>query len=41
LRTRSVIRNYRLERMADVIFLVALTLTAVNAAYITWAMTLH
>jgi uncharacterized membrane protein YqjE len=41
LRTRSVIRNYRLERMADVIFLVALTLTAVSAAYITWAMSLH
>jgi hypothetical protein len=41
LRTRSLTRNYRLERMADVIFLVALTLTAVNAAYITWAMSLH
>ena len=41
LRTRSLTRNYRLERIADVVFLVALTLTAVNAAYITWAMSLH
>ncbi len=41
LRTRSVTRNYRLERIADIIFLVALTLTAVNAAYITWAMSVH
>jgi hypothetical protein len=41
LRTRNVTRNYRLERTADVIFLVALTLTAVSAAYITWAMSVH
>ena len=41
LRTRNVTRNYRLERIADVIFLVALTLTAVSAAYITWAMSVH
>ncbi len=37
LRTRSVSRNYRLERGADVIFLTSLTLTAINCAYITWA----
>jgi len=41
LRTRNVTRNYRLERIADIIFLVALTLTAVSAAYITWAMSVH
>jgi hypothetical protein len=37
LRTRSLGRNHRLERIADVLFLTALTLTAVNAAFITWA----
>jgi hypothetical protein len=37
LRTRSLGRNHRLERIADVLFLSALTLTAVNAAFITWA----
>jgi threonine/homoserine/homoserine lactone efflux protein len=37
LRTRSLGRNHRLERIADVLFLAALTLTAVNAAFITWA----
>jgi len=37
LRTRSVSRNYRLERGADIIFLASLTLTAINCAYITWA----
>ncbi len=37
LRTRSVSRNHRLERVADTLFLVALTLTAINCAYITWA----
>jgi hypothetical protein len=37
LRTRSLGRNHRLERMADVLFLGSLTLTAVNAAFITWA----
>jgi len=36
-----VTRNYRLERTADIIFLVALTLTAVSAAYITRAMSVH
>lgn len=41
LRTRNLIRNYRLERTADIIFLVALTLTTVSAAYITWAMSVH
>jgi hypothetical protein len=37
LRTRSLGRNHRLERVADVLFLSALTLTAINAAFITWA----
>lgn len=41
LRTRNVRRNHRLERSADVLFLVALTLTAVNAAFITWAVSVH
>ena len=41
LRTRNLTRNYRLERMADIIFLVALTLTAISAAYITWAMSVR
>ena len=37
LRTRSIRRNHRLERIADAIFLIALTLTAVNAAFIALA----
>lgn len=37
LRTRSLSRNYRLERISDALFLVALTLTTVNAAFLTWA----
>jgi len=37
LRTRSVRRNHRLERTADAIFLVALVFTAINAGFITWA----
>lgn len=37
LRTRNMGRNHRLERVADVLFLGSLTLTAVNAAFITWA----
>ncbi|WP_243042176.1 hypothetical protein [Dyella sedimenti] len=37
LRTRSVRRNHRLERVADAIFLVALVFTAINAGFITWA----
>ncbi len=41
LRTRSLRRNHRLERSADVLFLVALTLTAVNAAFIAWAVSVH
>lgn len=41
LRTRSLGRNHRLERIADVLFLVALTLTAVNAAFIAWAVSVH
>lgn len=37
LRTRSARRNHRLERAADAIFLLALVFTAVNAGFITWA----
>ncbi|MET3653386.1 hypothetical protein [Dyella japonica] len=37
LRTRSLRRNHRLERMADSIFLLALVFTAINAGFITWA----
>ena len=37
LRTRNVARNHRLEHAADTLFLIALTLTAINCAYITWA----
>lgn len=37
LRTRSVSRNYRLERTADVVFLIAMVFTAINAGFITWA----
>jgi hypothetical protein len=41
LRTRNMRRNHRLERSADVLFLVALTLTAVNALFIAWAVSVH
>ncbi len=37
LRGRSLRRNHRLERIADTIFLIALTLTVVNAGTIAWA----
>lgn len=37
LRTRNRGRNHRLERTADAIFLTSLVFTAVNAAFITWA----
>ena len=37
LRTRSLGRNHRLERIADAIFLLALVFTAINAGFITWA----
>jgi uncharacterized membrane protein YqjE len=37
LRTRNLQRNYRLERIADTVFLIALTLTAINAGCIAWA----
>lgn len=30
-------RNHRPERAADTLFLIALTLTAINCGYITWA----
>lgn len=41
LRTRNAGRNHRLERIADVVFLSALTLTAVNAGFIAWAISVH
>ncbi len=41
LRTRRLSRNYRLERVADILFLLALTLTAVSATYMTWAISAH
>jgi hypothetical protein len=40
LRTRSVQRNHALERISDTLFLVALTLTTLNAGFITWAMSI-
>lgn len=40
LRTRSVQRNHTLERISDTLFLVALTLTTLNAGFITWAMSI-
>lgn len=39
LRTRSVRRNHKLEKTADILFLVALTFTTIVAGVITWAMT--
>jgi hypothetical protein len=41
LRTRRPARNYRLERVADVLFLLSLTLTAISASYMTWAISAH
>ena len=38
LRTRSLQRNHTLERISDMLFLLALTLTTLNAGFITWAM---
>jgi hypothetical protein len=40
LRTRSVGRNHRLERISDMLFLLALTLTTLNAGFITWAVSI-
>ena len=37
LRTRSLRRNHRLERISDALFLLALTLTTINAGFLTWA----
>ncbi|WP_199098519.1 hypothetical protein [Dyella sp. ASV21] len=37
LRTRNIRRNHQLERAADIIFLSALVFTAINAGFITWA----
>lgn len=41
LRTRRKSRNYRFERLADIIFLLALSLTAISASYMTWAISAH
>jgi hypothetical protein len=41
LRTRSVQRNHRLERISDAVFLAALTFTTVNAGFITWVLSKH
>jgi hypothetical protein len=41
LRTRNLKRNHRVERVADVVFLVALTLTAISAGMITWAISVR
>ncbi|MFC3651739.1 hypothetical protein ACFONN_09310 [Dyella humi] len=41
LRTRNLGRNHRLERCADVLFLGALILTAINATFIAWAVSAH
>jgi hypothetical protein len=41
LRTRNQGRNHRLERIADAIFLVSLVFTAVNAGFITWAISVN
>ena len=38
LRTRNVQRNHALERISDTLFLLALTLTTLNAGFITWVM---
>lgn len=37
LRTRNVQRNHTLERISDAAFLIGLTLTTLNAAFLTWA----
>ncbi|CRY53863.1 MULTISPECIES: hypothetical protein [Yersinia] len=39
LRTRKLRRNHALEKVIDVLFLLALTFTTVVAGVITWAMT--
>ena len=41
LRTRNLKRNHRVERVADVVFLVALTLTAISAGMIAWAISVR
>ncbi|MFC5527319.1 hypothetical protein ACFPPA_16380 [Rhodanobacter ginsengisoli] len=41
LRTRRLARNHRLERVADILFLLALTLTAISASYMTWAISAY
>ena len=41
LRTRNLKRNHRVERVADVMFLVALTLTAISAGMIAWAISVR
>ncbi|TBR36718.1 hypothetical protein EYV96_12430 [Dyella terrae] len=41
LRTRSVRRLHRLERISDTLFLVSLAMTTVNAGFLTWALSAH
>ncbi|WP_397452792.1 hypothetical protein [Pseudomonas sp. NA-150] len=38
LRTRGLRRNHNLEKVVDILFLIALTFTTGVAGYITWAM---
>lgn len=38
LRTRSMRRLHRLERVSDALFLISLGLTTVNAGFLTWAL---
>lgn len=41
LRTSNVNRNHFLEKLVDVLFLIALTCTTAIAGFITWAITVH
>ena len=41
LRTSNVNRNHFLEKLVDVLFLIALTCTTSIAGFITWAITVH
>jgi hypothetical protein len=41
LRTSNVNRNHFLEKLVDILFLIALTCTTAIAGFITWAITVH
>lgn len=41
LRTRNLRRNYRIERCADLLFIVALIVTVISTAYMTWAISVR